>query len=308
MLIADFCNHPRAAVMVGALAALALAVPLPAAAQDAQPAAQTAADAQAAGDAQGRATASADAQTRTEAPRPGTVTTVPSGQTRPPRWELVGGFESDSHDTSYGFVGPSYHRPLNDKLSLKFRVHATHLRYEFENELGGQTRVSAPGIGPGIGLRYGRKNWVQFTTGVDVKRERREITGNGGLSVIERDTRYGVGVGADAWLTPTRRSNVHAMLHYGAASKYTWGRLAARHQVSNMDWHGRHTIYLGLEGVGQGNEDIRSWQVGPLAELVFARTQLSLQARGGYKRSSFDRGPDKDGPYFGVGLWKRFGD
>jgi hypothetical protein len=308
MLIADFCNPARGAAIGGALVALVLAMPASSAAQDAQPAAQTASDAQAASDAQERTTATADAQTGVQTPLPGTVATVPSRETRPPRWELVGGFESDSHDTSYGFIGPSYHRPLSDNLSLKFRVHATHLRYEFENDLGGETRVSAPGVGPGIGLRYGRKNWVQFTTGVDVKRERREITGAGGLIATERDTRYGLGVGADAWLTPTRRSNVHAMLHYGAASKYTWGRLAARHQVTNMDWHGRHTLYLGAEGVGQGNEDIRSWQLGPIAELVFARTQLSLQVRGGYKRSSFDRGPDKDGPYFGVGLWKRFGD
>lgn len=321
MLIDAFRNHPRAALVMAALALGVLAPPATVPAQTTEPAPESADDARSrstataeaqagtAPDAQnGSPTATADAQTGAQTPMPGTVITVPSAQTRPPRWEFVGGFEGDTHDTSYGFVGPSYHRPLNGKLALKFSVRATHLRYAFENGLGGETTVTSPGIGPGVGLRYGRKNWVQFVTGLDVDRESREITGPQGLIASERETKFGVGVGVDSWLTPTRRSNVHAMLHYGAASKYTWGRLAARHQVTNMDWHGRHTIYLGAEGVGQGNEDIRSWQVGPIVELLFARTQLSLQARGGYKRSSFERGPDKTGPYFGIGLWKRFGD
>lgn len=301
MLIDVFRNHRAGAMAALLLAAAAVAAP-GVQAQGAEPAAQDT-DAQ-----NGTPTTTADAQTGTDVPLPSQVTTVPGRETRPPRWEFVGGFESDSHDTSYGFLGPSYHRPLGGQLALKFRVHATHLRYEFENGFGGETRVSAPGIGPGIGLRYGGKNWVQFTTGVDIKREHREITGATGLISDETDTKYGVSVGADSWLSPTRRSNIHAMLHYGAASKYTWGRLMARHQVTNFSWRGPLTLYLGAEGVGQGNEDIRSWQFGGIGELVFARTQLSLQARGGYKRSTFDRGPDKTGPYFGVGLWKRFGD
>jgi hypothetical protein len=96
------------------------------------------------------------------------------------------------------------------------------------------------------------------------------------------------------------------MVHYGGVSNYLWSRLAGRQQISNFDWQGPVSFYLGAEVVGQGNQDIKSWQVGPILEMALARTQLSLTARGGYKRSTFDVGEDKSGPYFGVGIWKRF--
>jgi len=253
------------------------------------------------------ATTTADAQTGTQTPMPGTVTTVPGAETRSPWWELNGGFEGDNQETSYGFLGPSYARPLGGKLTFKASLYATHLRYEFENGLGGTTEVNAPGFTPSVGLRYGGKNWFQVSTGLDIKREHREITDD--LDQVfsdDRDTKVGLSLGAQAWWNPSRHSNVFSQIHYGAASKYTWGRVAAKQQVTNMDWHGRHTVYLGVEGVGQGNSDIQSWMLGGLGELVFARSQLSLQVRGGYKRSTFDVGDDKTGPYFGVGLWKRF--
>jgi hypothetical protein len=297
-------THARAAGIAAALCAVALSLPPTLAAQSADPA-SAATDGQ--GGPDGQPVATADAQTGAQVPRPGTVTTVPSGETRSPWWELNGGYEGDSHATSYGFVGPGYVRPLGGKLAFKAHVYATQLKYEFANGLGGSTEVTAPGFSPAIGLRYGRKNWVQVTTGLDFKREHRQITDDvGDVFSDERHTRTGVSLGADAWWNPSRHSNVFTMLHYGTASKYTWGRIAAKQQVSNMDWHGPHTVYLGVEGVGQGNADIRSWQIGGLGELVFARSELSLQARGGYKRSTFEVGPDKSGPYFGVGLWKRF--
>jgi hypothetical protein len=31
-----------------------------------------------------------------------------------------------------------------------------------------------------------------------------------------------------------------------------------------------------------------------------------MTLRVGYKRSTFESGPDKTGPYFGIGLYKRF--
>ena len=319
MVIDVFRSHSRAALAAMALAAAVIALPAAAAAQT--PASQPAGtdhngastdpsgtSAQAGTDGQETPTATADAQTPgTQVPRPGTVTTVPSAEKRSPWWEFNGGYEGDTHETGYGFVGPAYTRPLGDsKLAFKAHVYATHLRYEFDNGLGGTTEVNSPGVVPAIGLRYGGKTWVQVTAGPDIDREHREIRDESGIVLDERKTRVGVSLGTQAWWNPTRRSNVFAQLSYGTGSDYTWGRLAAKHQITNMDWHGPITLYLGAEGIGQGNQDIRSWQGGGLLEFVFTHAQLSLVGRGGYKRSTFDRGPDKTGSYFGVGLWKRF--
>jgi len=242
-------------------------------------------------------------------PLPGTVTatTMTTNNTRDHWWEFSGGWEADTHDTGYAFAGPSYHHRLSDDVSLNAGIHATNLEYAFENGVGGETEVHAPGFSPNVGLRFGRKNWIQGSAGLEVRRYRTEITDATDLMVSDdKDTRVGMSLGASAWLVPSSRSNVHAMIHYGTASKYTWGRLAARHQISNFSWHGPVTLYAGAEGIGQGNEDIRSWMAGGLLEFLIHRTSLSIMGRAGYKHSSFDIGPDKTGPYFGIGLWKRF--
>jgi hypothetical protein len=236
----------------------------------------------------------------------GVVVETPAPDRPLPRWDVSGGYENDSMDTSYGYFGPSYHRPLSDSVSLRLSLRANHLHYEFDNGIGGRTEVSGPGLSPGVGLRFGRRNWVQGSVGLSIRDEERVITGRNGFVSTEKDTRTGLSLGADAWWNTSRRSNIHAMLHYGAVSNYTWGRVAGRHQVTNFSWRAPVTFYLGAEVVGQGNEDIRSWQVGPTLEMALGRSGFSLTARGGYKHSSFDEGEDQTGHYLGVGLWKRF--
>jgi hypothetical protein len=283
----------RSFAVTSTLAAAALfAFVHPLAAQSAQPAAVV--------------TSSDETAQTTSAQVPPRVNTSPNPAPRSSNFELVGGYEGDSHHTGYGFLGPHYIHRLNDDVKLIAHIHFTHLTYAFANGLGGTTEVTAPGISPAIGLRIGQKNWVQFSTGLDVKREQRDITNRAGLLSSNRETKVGMSLGADGWWNPSRRSNVHAMVNYGSASKYTWGRVAAKHQVSNFDWQAPVTFYLGAEGIGQGNQDITSWQGGGLLEMLIHRSELSLMARGGYKRSTFNVGPDKTGPYFGVGLWKRF--
>ena len=308
MLIDAFRIHTRAGLAGAVLTAAALALPAAAAAQTSTPPPAGSEPVATDGQDGTTATATADAQTPgQQVPLPGTVTTVPSAEQRSPWWEFNAGYEGDTHETGYGFLGPGYAHPIGDgKLVFKAHVYATHLRYEFDNGLGGTTEVNSPGLVPAVGLRYGRKNWVQVMAGPDIDREHREITDDIGIVEDNRKTRVGVSLGTQAWWNPTRRSNVFAQLSYGTGSDYTWGRLAAKHQISNMDWHGPVTLFLGAEGIGQGNQDIRSWQGGGLLEFVFPHAELSVMGRGGYKRSTFDRGPDKTGPYFGVGIWKRF--
>ena len=53
----------------------------------------------------------------------------------------------------------------------------------------------------------------------------------------------------------------------------------------------------------------RNWSnsIGALAEVLFVPAKFSVMFRGGYKRTSFDNGgADKTGPYYGIGIYKRF--
>jgi hypothetical protein len=223
-------------------------------------------------------------QVPTQTRLPGQVDESPAATTSADDWwEFVGGYEAGT-ETGYGFAGPSWHHPIRDGL----------------------TEVDGPGINPAIGLRFGNRNWFRVMAGLEI-RKHSETVGRLDEPADEIDeTRVGADLGADAWLNPSDRSNVHAMVHYGSASDYLWGRLMAKHQVSNFSGQGSATLYLGGELIGQGNQDIRSTQVGALGEVLLNRVQLSLVLRGGYKKSTFDVGDDDTGGYFGVGVWKRF--
>src|SRR5207245_572104 len=80
---------------------------------------------------------------RTEAapaePEATAVVDLPTHTVRPAWWELIGGFEGDTHQTGYGFLGPAYIHPLSQNLALHFHLFGNYLFYEFTNDLGGRT-------------------------------------------------------------------------------------------------------------------------------------------------------------------------
>ena len=78
-------------------------------------------------------------------------TSVPD-DLRPPYWEMIGGFEGDTHDVGYSFIGPRYNRPISESVAVTGRLHGRYLSYDFDNGLGGETKVRSPGISPAVGL------------------------------------------------------------------------------------------------------------------------------------------------------------
>jgi hypothetical protein len=246
------------------------------------------------------------AEATSPAPAPSPVIEMSTNPLRPAWWELIGGFEGDTHQTGYGFLGPAYIHPLRPKLALHAHVFGNYLYYEFANGLGGTTKVQSPGFGPALGLRFGDKTSFTVTAGLDVKHRQEEIRSATGLVSDTTKTRVGAGFGADLYHDLSKHTNLQLIGHYGTVDKYTWTRAGLKNQVTNRSWKGHQTLYLGVEGIAQGNEDIFSWQTGGLAEVLFVPSKLSLMFRAGYKNSSFDVGPDKTGPYFAVGLYKAF--
>lgn len=228
------------------------------------------------------------------------------GDAGEPWFEFIAGYEGDTHGTGYGFAGPAYVHPLRPRLAFTARVFASYLVYEFE-EAGGTRKVRSPGVNPSVGLRFGATNFVQLLAGLDVRRREDSFEGPGGVgSRKDRDTRVGASFGAEWYTNPSDRDNVHALVNYGTVDKYTWARLGYKRQLTNVGWQEPLALFGGVEVIGQGNDDIRSMQAGPLVELNFVRARTALMLRGGYKRSTFDAAPDRSGPYFGIGLYKRF--
>jgi hypothetical protein len=225
-----------------------------------------------------------------------------SSTTQAPWWELIGGYEADTHGTGYAFFGPSYVHPFKPGVAWTASVFPNFLYYEFENSQD-TTKVRSPGVSSMVGLRFGEKNF--FKIGAEVKWRKREFHPDRGPVTEATDTRVGASAGAEMYVNPSARSNVHALVNYNTSDKYTWGRVGVKGQLNNVDWQGPNTTFLGVEGIGQGNEDIKSVQIGGFVEVVHVPTNVSVAFKAGYKRSTFPVGPEKTGPYFAVTFYKR---
>jgi hypothetical protein len=234
------------------------------------------------------------------APSPPRVIAAPD----PAFWELISGYEGDTDGSGYGFFGPSYVRPIRPGLSWTARASGAFLSYQFSG-LDGATRVRSPGLSSAVGLQFGGKNFLRVLAGPEVKWRHTTFTGANGAIASRDDTRVGVNVGSEVYANPASHNNVQAIVNYNTTDRYTWARLGFKEQITNRTWEGPNTAFVGVEGIAQGNSDIRSKQFGGFFEITHVPARVSVVFKAGYKQSAFNAGPDKTGPYFSVGFYQR---
>jgi hypothetical protein len=241
----------------------------------------------------------------TTAAEQATSTAVQPNQFRGPYWASIGGFEVDTHETGYGFFGPQFIRPFHPSTAFVAAANANYLYYEYDTGVG-HTNVRSPGATVMGGVMLGARNYLQLMAGPTFRRRHIEAV-DGADRVIgsSSDTHVGMNFMAAGSVDPTTHNNFLGMLNYDAVDRYTWGRAAFKEQIGNFGWSGRFTPYVGAEFIGQGNPDIRSHQYGGFFEITHVPSSISVMFRAGYKRSSFDFGPDKTGPWFAIGFYQR---
>jgi hypothetical protein len=247
----------------------------------------------------------------TASPAPATaIQSAPAGN-----WEVIGGLEFDTDGMMYGFFGPQWTRPLNDNVKLTARAYANWLQYEFD-EAGGTTKVSGPGVSTQLGLKFGDKSTFKIGAGPSFKWRSEKFVDAAGNETDINDAdgdgeddgmEVGFSVGADAYMNPTDRDNIHALVNYETVDEYLWSRLGYKHQITNLDWKNTWAHFLGAEGIWQGNDDIKTLMFGGLVEFVHAPSSTAIMLRAGFKRSSFEVADDRTGPYFGINFYKRLG-
>jgi hypothetical protein len=238
------------------------------------------------------------------------VAAAPPGvqaQTPPPDsyWEVIGGLEFDTDGMLYGFAGPQWNKRLNDDMGVFARAYVNWLQYEFE-ENGGTTEVSGPGISTQVGLKFGDRHTFKVGVGPSFKWRGETFTdASGAETEADTDMEVGLSVGADAYMNPTDHDNVHALVNYDTADDYLWSRLGYKHQITNLAWQDTWAHFIGAEGIWQGNDDIKTLMLGGLVEFVHGPSSTAIMLRGGYKKSTFEVGDDRSGPYFGISFYRR---
>lgn len=237
-------------------------------------------------------------------PTPVPAQSSPSTPAPQSYWALIGGYEWDTHGSSYGFLGPQYtHRFGSGNVAWTARVFGNYLTYEFSDTTK-TTEVKSPGGSASVGLKFGTKDFFAVSAGPSIAWRKTTVTTNAGVETKTDETRTGANIGGEISVSPGP-NNIQVLGNFNTTDDYAWGRVGAKTQLTNRSWTDKNALFLGVEAIAQGNDDIKSIQFGGLIEVNHVPAQLSLMFRAGYKRSSFDVGADKTGPYFGINLYKR---
>jgi hypothetical protein len=229
---------------------------------------------------------------------------APGVRAESPAVEALGGWEGDNRAQGYGFAGAGALIPAGKNLVVPLRALGSYLYYDF-NSSGTTTKVISPGVTLMAGIRLvGAKGNFTLLGGGEVRQERRTLEAAGGTTEEHRTS--GVVLQGDGDMAFGRRWRGYLFGNYGGASSYLFGRTAMRCQVTNIDWKGPRSFFLGLEGVRQGNDESDALQGGGFAEWNFVPQRISLVLRGGYKESWSPGEEHLRGSYVGIGLYHRF--
>jgi hypothetical protein len=219
--------------------------------------------------------------------------------------ENFGGWERDSQNQGFGFVSLGSVFVLNDRTAVLGRVMGSYLYYNFDSA-NGTTEVTSPGITLLSGGRFSREGMTAILLGgAELRRNRNVENFTSGLSSTHRETEFG---GVAQGMVDTvlfSQTWLNLFINYGGANQYTFSRLAIKRQITNFSYAAPYTFFVGLEGIGQGNQDIIGAQGGGFLEVFFSPTRLSILFKGGYKHSWFPDAPEKDGTYLGVNFYTR---
>jgi hypothetical protein len=217
--------------------------------------------------------------------------------------EGIAGFEGDRFDQGYGFVSLGTLSDENQHYTFPARVSASYLYYNYLSG-GNEIDVDAPGISGMVGVRsIAKPSTFTALVGAELRWERRQPAVS--TDSAGRVARGGIVLQAESDIALSKRVDVPLIFNYAGASQYLWGRAAVRYQVSNLDWRGPSTWFVGVDGVGQGNPDTNAIQGGASVECTLVNLHLSVGLHAGYKSTA--AGSDRrESGYLGLGLYHRF--
>jgi Cellulose biosynthesis protein BcsS len=228
---------------------------------------------------------------------------VSCGIVRAAGFEGMAGWEGDTFEQGYGFMTLGALFPQGKTNLVLTRLTGSYLYYNYE-DTGGEVRVRAPGVAAQVGYRTGGASWsVSVLGGGDLRWERRRFGDAGYGGAVAK----GGGMAElEAYLRVGSRLEPSFLINYSGSARYTYGRMLALWQCSNLTWSGPTAWFVGVEGIGQGNYESDALQVGGVVQCTLVRSAVSLSVRGGFKDASRSETTRRKGSYLGAGVYHRF--
>ena len=212
--------------------------------------------------------------------------------------EGLSGFEIDSKQQGYRYLGIGLEQSLSSDLKILGRILSSALRYEFDS---GSETLSAHSFSviPSVGIRYHRGPMTMgLYIGEDFRRTKRETIFSG------HETEYdnGISIQGELYSPFAKIHSLGLIASYSQPDRSIWNRLRLQRQITNLDFSQPAFFYIGAEVIGSGNTDFRAFQAGGLIGVVYRPINLSLTLKGGYKNTS----THKNIGYGGMELYLKF--
>jgi hypothetical protein len=215
--------------------------------------------------------------------------------------ELLGGWEGDSHAQGYGFLAVSISNGLGSQTALIGRTTVSYLYYEYDHN-DSTTKVTSPGISFQAGFSYASgKITASVIAGPEMRWNDEQTRTAGYLSVASLRDRLLSGV-VQGYLNAfvTHGMWVTLLANYNGGNQYLFNRLSVERRF------GAGMTSIGLEGTAQGNNDIKSIQVGAFIGIPNLLTRASLRLSGGVKNSWNADDVHRTAGFAGAGFYTRF--
>lgn len=198
--------------------------------------------------------------------------------------EMYSGWQADTEGQGCGYIGAGLDRNVSDHWALTAKVFSSYLYYKYESEPG-IVKAKAPGLKLQVGTKYfDRGTYLIITGGLDY-RDTSLRPDDKGSNV--RGSRGGVTFEALYSRDLSERVVVELIGSYSTIGDTLWGRGRLKHLVSSLSGgKTNQKVFVGIEGVGQGNSDYSASQIGAFAEIQRIKEQFSVLLSAGYKHSN----------------------
>jgi hypothetical protein len=209
------------------------------------------------------------------------------------------GGEIDGRGQGFSYLGVDVTQSINKTFAVAGRVVPNYLTYKYYS---GDTliRATSPGLTTVAGVKF---TWAKTTLGLFGGAEFRNTTlsPEDQGSNVQGSRSAGVISGEfDTWL-PTQ-TNFNVSGSYSGTSDFSYEKARIKQQVTNRDFKGPASLFVGVDQTYGRNADFHGETVGLLVELYYAPLKCSIGLRGGLKHDS----TFGNGGYGGLDLYKGF--
>ena len=197
-------------------------------------------------------------------------------------FEGLGGVEFDSRSQGYRYIGIGLRTTIDDHWTVLARVTGSSLRYTFES--GNDTlTANVMSITPMFGTQYKKGPMtLALLAGKDFRSTNRDVVG--APHETDRDTSLVIQAELDYWFGHIY--DLGLISSYTDLDRYFWNRVRIKKQLTNLDYSGTTSWFIGGEGVGSGNVDFNSYQLGAVVEYSYRPLKMSWVLKGGFKTTS----------------------